>query len=76
MRPDGSVAVDTNRKQPHNDSIEDIVFAKTGALLESSCFATCSCDGRLIIHDPRTAASTYAFNVGSADVNVCDWNFF
>lgn len=76
MRPDGSVAVDTNRKRPHNDAIEDIVFAKTGALLENSCFATCGCDGMLIVHDPRTAASTYTFNVSSSDVNVCDWNFF
>ena len=76
MRPDGSVAVDTNRKRPHKDSIEDIVFTKTGALLESSCFATCSCDGTLVIHDPRTAVSKYTFTVGDADVNVCDWSFF
>jgi ribosome assembly protein RRB1 len=70
MQNDGSWKLLNNYKR-HSKSVEDIQWSP----IESNVFASCSCDGKVMIWDIRQPRKEgLSFVVSKNDVNVISWN--
>ncbi len=70
MTPDGTWKL-RNNYQRHKKSVEDVQWSPN----EENVFASCSCDGKVMIWDVRQPKKEgLSFKVSDVDVNVIAWN--
>lgn len=70
MLPDGTWKLRNNYNR-HSKSVEDVQWSPS----EDNVFASCSCDGKVMIWDVRQPKKEgLSFQVSNTDVNVIAWN--